>query len=57
MRGDDDRSRTLTRSNPSITGRNRSACEGIVMSDALFIAFGVGFFVVGWLYLYACDRL
>jgi hypothetical protein len=25
--------------------------------DAIFIAFGIGFFVVGGLYLYACDRL
>jgi len=27
------------------------------MLDVLFIAIGLGFFVVGGLYLYACDRL
>ena len=31
--------------------------RGGAMLDVLFIAIGLGFFVAGGLYLYACDRL
>ena len=32
-------------------------CREGAMLDLLFLAIGLGFFAVGFLYLYCCDRL